>query len=77
MCSLCKQIELQYLHEYAGICTSMGLTSSPIVNFSGVVGTGVVALGTDVSFNTESGNFKHFNAGLSLTKDDLIASLTL
>ncbi|CAA7031346.1 unnamed protein product [Microthlaspi erraticum] len=71
------KIELQYLHEYAGISTSMGLTSSPIVNFSGVVGTGGVAIGTDVAFNTESGDFKHFNAGLSLTKDDLIASLTL
>jgi voltage-dependent anion channel protein 2 len=71
------KVELQYLHEYAGISTSMGLASSPIVNFSGLVGTGVVAIGTDVAFNTESGNFKHFNAGLSLTKDDLIASLTL
>lgn len=72
-----KQLELQYLHDYAGIATSVGLTGSPTVNFSGVVGTNVLALGTDVSFETESGNFKHFNAGLSFTKDDLIASLTL
>ncbi|CAN8256252.1 unnamed protein product [Cochlearia groenlandica] len=71
------KVELQYLHDYAGICTSVGLTASPIVNFSGVVGTNVLALGTDVSFNTETGNLKHFNAGLSFTKEDLIASLTL
>ncbi|ESQ41480.1 hypothetical protein EUTSA_v10014354mg [Eutrema salsugineum] len=71
------KVELQYLHDYAGISTSVGLTANPIVNFSGVVGTNVLALGADVSFNTESGNFKHFNAGFSFTKDDLIASLTL
>ncbi|CAN6847892.1 unnamed protein product [Brassica oleracea] len=71
------KVELQYLHDYAGICTSVGLTASPIVNFSGVVGNNVLALGTDVSFNTQSGGFKHFNAGFSFTKDDLIAALTL
>ncbi|WZZ30686.1 hypothetical protein YC2023_014087 [Brassica napus] len=71
------KVELQYLHDYAGICTSVGLTASPIVNFSGVVGNNVLALGTDVSFNTQSGDFKHFNAGFSFTKDDLIAALTL
>ncbi|KAG2245098.1 hypothetical protein Bca52824_093082 [Brassica carinata] len=71
------KVELQYLHDYAGICTSVGLTASPIVNFSGVVGNNVLALGTDVAFNTQSGDFKHFNAGFSFTKDDLIASLTL
>ncbi|CAN7121367.1 unnamed protein product [Brassica rapa subsp. narinosa] len=71
------KVELQYLHDYAGICTSVGLTASPIVNFSGVVGNNVLALGTDVSFNTQSGDFKQFNAGFSFTKDDLIAALTL
>ncbi|KAG2273903.1 hypothetical protein Bca4012_046179 [Brassica carinata] len=71
------KVELQYLHPHAGICTSVGLTANPVVNFSGVIGTSVLALGTDVSFDTESSNFKHFNAGVSFTKDDLIASLTL
>ncbi|CAG7911227.1 unnamed protein product [Brassica rapa] len=71
------KVELQYLHPHAGICTSVGLTANPVVNFSGVIGTSVLALGTDVSFDTESGNFKHFNTGVSFTKDDLIASLTL
>ncbi|CAF2084824.1 unnamed protein product [Brassica napus] len=71
------KVGLQYLHNYAGICTSVGLTTSPIVNFSGVVGNNVLALGTDVSFNTQSGDFKHFNDGFSFTKDDLIAALTL
>ncbi|KAL3618953.1 hypothetical protein CASFOL_037181 [Castilleja foliolosa] len=32
------KMELQYLHEYAGISTSLGLTAKPIVNFAGVAG---------------------------------------
>ncbi|KAJ0249846.1 Mitochondrial outer membrane protein porin 1 [Hirschfeldia incana] len=71
------KIELQYLHDYAGISTSMGLTQNPTVNFSGVIGTNLLAAGTDVSFDTKSGNFTKINAGLNFTKDDLIASLTL
>jgi len=69
--------EVQYFHDYAGISTSVGFTATPIVNFSGVVGTNGLSLGTDVAYNTESGNFKHFNAGFNFTKDDLTASLIL
>ncbi|KAF7115423.1 hypothetical protein RHSIM_RhsimUnG0055400 [Rhododendron simsii] len=71
------KLELQYLHDYAGVSSSVGLTANPIVNFSGVVGTNVVALGTDVSFDTKEGNFTKCNAGLSFTNADLIAALTL
>ncbi|MBA0729908.1 hypothetical protein Golax_025822, partial [Gossypium laxum] len=42
------QIELQYLHEYVGISSSIGLTVNPIVNFLAVLGTNVIALGTDI-----------------------------
>jgi voltage-dependent anion channel protein 2 len=70
-------VELQYQHEYAGISTSIGLTANPIVNFSGVVGNNALSLGTDLSFDTASGNFTKLNAGLSYTLSDLIASLTV
>ncbi|KAK9698375.1 hypothetical protein RND81_08G100000 [Saponaria officinalis] len=71
------KLELQYLHDYAGLCTSVGLTANPIVNFSGVIGTNMLALGTDVSFDSKTGNFTKCNAGLSFTNADLIAALTL
>lgn len=70
-------MELQYLHDYAGISTSIGLTANPIVNFSGVVGTNLLSLGTDLSFDTKTGNFTKVNTGLSFSNADLIASLTL
>ncbi|GLT98371.1 hypothetical protein SLE2022_158790 [Rubroshorea leprosula] len=71
------KVELQYQHEYAGISTGIGLTANPIVNFSGVVGNNVLSLGTDLSFDTATGNFTKCNAGLSFTHADLIASLNL
>ncbi|KAK4772852.1 hypothetical protein SAY87_027871 [Trapa incisa] len=71
------KVEVQYLHEYAGISSSIGLTANPVVNFSGVIGTNALALGTDVSFDTKSGNFTKCNAGLSFSNSDLIASLTM
>ncbi|KAJ0094860.1 mitochondrial outer membrane protein porin of 36 kDa [Pistacia vera] len=71
------KVELQYQHEYAGISTGIGLTASPIVNFSGVIGNNTVSVGTDLAFDTASGNFTKCNAGLSYTNTDLIASLTL
>ncbi|XP_021746153.1 mitochondrial outer membrane protein porin of 36 kDa [Chenopodium quinoa] len=71
------KVELQYLHEYAGISTSLGLTANPIVNFSGVIGNSTLSLGTDLSFDTASGNFTKCNAGVSFTNEDLIASVNL
>ncbi|CAL0299011.1 unnamed protein product [Lupinus luteus] len=71
------KVELQYLHDYAGIRTSVGLTANPVVNFSGAVGSNTLALGADVSFDTKIGELKTLNAGLNFTKDDLVASLTV
>ncbi|KAJ4974150.1 hypothetical protein NE237_007324 [Protea cynaroides] len=71
------KVELQYFHDYAGISTSIGLTANPVVNFSGVIGSSSLALGTDVSFDTASGNFTKYNSALSFTNADLIASLAL
>ncbi|XP_008775594.2 mitochondrial outer membrane protein porin 1-like [Phoenix dactylifera] len=71
------KVELQYLHDYAGVNAGIGLTANPIVNLSGVVGTRGLSVGADVSFDTASGNFTKYNAGLSVINADLIAALTL
>ena len=70
-------MEVHYLHDYAAVSSSIGLTVNPTVNFSGVIGTNVASLGTDLSFDTKTGDFIKCNAGVSLSKVDLIASLTL
>ncbi|KAK8958506.1 Mitochondrial outer membrane porin [Platanthera guangdongensis] len=71
------KVELQYLHDYAGISTSLGLTANPVINFSGAVGTNMFAVGADVSLDTATGIFTKYNAGLSITNADLIASFNL
>ncbi|XP_077247821.1 mitochondrial outer membrane protein porin of 36 kDa-like [Tasmannia lanceolata] len=71
------KVQLQYLLDYAGIDTSIGLTANPIVNCSAVVGSDVLAVGADLAFDTATGNFTKYNAGLSFTNADLVASLNL
>ncbi|KQJ89949.1 mitochondrial outer membrane porin [Brachypodium distachyon] len=71
------KLELQYLHDYAGINASIGLTANPVVNLSGSFGTNALAVGADVSLDTATKNFTKYNAGLSFTNDDLTASLNL
>lgn len=70
-------MEVQYFHENAGISTSIGLAAKPLVNFSGVAGNNTVALGTDISFDTSTGDFTKYNVGLSFSTADLIASFAL
>ncbi|KAH6791129.1 voltage dependent anion channel 1 [Perilla frutescens var. frutescens] len=71
------KLELQYLHDYAGISSSVGLTANPIVNFSAALGSSNLAVGSDVAFDTKEGAFTKYNIGASFTNADLIASLTL
>ncbi|KAL0350930.1 UNVERIFIED_CONTAM: Mitochondrial outer membrane protein porin of [Sesamum radiatum] len=71
------KLELQYLHDYAGISSSVGLTANPIVNFSAVLGNNKLAVGSDVSFDSKEGAITKCNFGASFTNSDLIAALTL
>ncbi|GFY89479.1 voltage dependent anion channel 1 [Actinidia rufa] len=71
------KLEVQYLHDYAGISSSIKLTANPIINFSGVVGTNGGGLGTDVSFDTKTGCFTKCNTRLSFCNADLPASLAV
>ncbi|KAF3671135.1 Outer plastidial membrane protein porin [Capsicum annuum] len=72
------KIEVQNLNDYAGISTSLGLmTPNPSVNFSGVVGSDLLSLGADLSFDTKSRAITKCNAGLSFNDTNLNASLNL
>ncbi|XP_047942055.1 mitochondrial outer membrane protein porin of 34 kDa-like [Salvia hispanica] len=71
------KLELQYLHDYAGISSSVGLTANPVVNLSAVLGNNNLALGTDVSFDTKEGALTKCNFGASFINSDLIAALSV
>ncbi|KAI5069294.1 hypothetical protein GOP47_0015595 [Adiantum capillus-veneris] len=69
--------ELQYKHEYAGVSSNVGLTPSPLTEFSAVVGNNEIAVGGEVGFDTAAGNVTKYNAGLSYTKPDFTAAFFL
>ncbi|PKA46816.1 Mitochondrial outer membrane protein porin 1 [Apostasia shenzhenica] len=71
------KVELQYLHDHAGVSAAFGLNTNPIINLAGVLGTKALAVGADAAFDTAAGNFTKYNAGMSITGVDFITSFTL
>ncbi|KMZ69549.1 Porin/voltage-dependent anion-selective channel protein [Zostera marina] len=71
------KLELQYLHDNAGLNASIGLTATPVINAAGVFGNKTLAVGADVCFDSASGNFSKYNAGVSYTSSDFVVSLNL
>lgn len=69
--------ELQYRHENIGFSGNVGLTASPLTEFSAVFGNKDVAVGGEVAFDTAAGNLTKYNVGVSSTKPDFTASLFL
>lgn len=76
-------VELQYLHDYVGICGNIGLKAHPDANLSLAIGTDVLAFGTDFSFDAElfqrqlNCEVTKANVGMSYVKDNLTGALTL
>ncbi|CAK8535107.1 unnamed protein product [Lathyrus sativus] len=71
------KVELQYLHEYAGISRSVGLKANPIVNFLVLLELMLLLLVLIFLLITKLGELTKFNAAMNFVKDDLVGSLTL
>lgn len=72
------QVELRYLRDFLGITAGVeGMTTNPVMSFSGVIGSSVVSLGTDLAFDTILRSFTKCNAGLSFSSPIVSASITL
>ncbi|KAL5673934.1 hypothetical protein ACJX0J_018240, partial [Zea mays] len=70
------RLEIQYLHDYAGINASSTMNRKPLVNLSAVFGNKAIAAGADVVYDGATGDFTKYNAGLSFTNADLNAAVT-
>uniref|UniRef100_A0A0C9QMH8 TSA: Wollemia nobilis Ref_Wollemi_Transcript_22203_1555 transcribed RNA sequence n=1 Tax=Wollemia nobilis TaxID=56998 RepID=A0A0C9QMH8_9CONI len=71
------KLELQYLHEHAGFRSSFGLNTKPVIDFSGAVGSEVFTVGGEVGYDTTSGLFTKYNAGIGITKPEFSAAIIL
>ncbi|MCO5587798.1 hypothetical protein L7F22_041750 [Adiantum nelumboides] len=71
------KLEVQYQHENAGLSCSSGLTPVPLVEVNGVFGNGRCAVGGEAAFDTNSGTFTKYNAGIGINESDFTVALLL
>lgn len=71
------KMEVQYHHEHAGISSVVGLTAVPVVELNAALGAEGFSIGGEVAFDTESGAFTKYNAGVGLTKPDFSTAVLL
>lgn len=72
-----RQLEVQYFHDHATFTTAVALNQNPIVDVSATLGTPSFAFGAEAGYDTTSGNFTKYSAGISVTKPDSSASIIL
>ncbi|RRT59252.1 hypothetical protein B296_00022064 [Ensete ventricosum] len=73
----CIQLEVQYLHHHASVASVVALKQNPLVEFSGTVGAQGIAFGAEAGFDTASGTFTKYTAGIGLTKPEYNVSIIL
>lgn len=71
------KVEVQYFHDHATFATVVALKQTPLVDLSATIGAHGVAFGAEAGFDTASGAFTKYNAGINLTKPDYNASIIL
>lgn len=77
VCHLFMQLEVQYFHDHATLTTSVALNQSPAVDLSVTIGTPSIAFGAEAGYDTTSGCFTKYTAGISVAKPDSCASIIL
>ncbi|KAF8406202.1 hypothetical protein HHK36_008287 [Tetracentron sinense] len=71
------KLEVQYFHYHATFTTAVALNQSPAVDLSATIGTPSIAFGAEAGYNSTSGSFTKYTAGISVTKPDSSASIIL
>ncbi|XP_052725580.1 mitochondrial outer membrane protein porin 2 isoform X2 [Vigna angularis] len=71
------KLEVQYFHDHATLTTAFALNQSPVIDVSATVGTPSIAFGGEAGYDTTSGRFTKYTAGISVTKADSSASIIL
>ncbi|GAV80893.1 Porin_3 domain-containing protein [Cephalotus follicularis] len=71
------KLEVQYFHDHATVTTAVALNQSPAIDLSAIIGTPTIAFGAEAGYDTTSGSFTKYNAGISVSKPDSCASIIL
>ena len=68
---------MQYFHDHATLTTAVALNQSPAIDVSATIGTPSIAFGAEAGYDTTTGNFMKYTAGLSVAKPKSSASIIL
>ncbi|CAM6026306.1 unnamed protein product [Sphagnum balticum] len=72
------KLEFQHSQEYAGITLALGMTPSPIVEITGVLGTEGLVIGGELAIDHTRGiSLNKYNAGIGFARPDFNASIIL
>ncbi len=72
------QLEFQHSQEYAGITLALGMTPSPIVEITGVLGAEGLVIGGELAIDHTRGiSLNKYNAGIGFARPDFNASIIL
>lgn len=71
------QLDLQYAHNRFSLNSTIGLTSTPLVELAATVGTSELTIGAEVGFDSTSAAVTKYNSGIGYNKSDFSASLLL
>ncbi|XP_057957657.1 mitochondrial outer membrane protein porin 2 [Malania oleifera] len=71
------KLEVQYFHHHATFTTAATLKQSPAIDLSATIGTPTIAFGAEAGYETATGSFAKYTAGISVTKPDSCASIIL
>ncbi|KAH6823671.1 voltage dependent anion channel 2 [Perilla frutescens var. hirtella] len=71
------KMEFQYFHPHASLTAAVSLHQTPPIDFSATLGTPTFALGAEAGYETASRKLTKYTAGITVTKPDSCASITL
>ncbi|XP_006649363.1 mitochondrial outer membrane protein porin 6 [Oryza brachyantha] len=71
------KLDLQYLHDRCALNSTIGLTSTPLVELAATFGTNELSVGAEVGFDSASASFTKYNSGICYNKHDFSAALLL
>lgn len=71
------KLEVQYFHDHATCTTAVALNKSPVVDVTATLGTPTIAFGVEAGYDTTSGTFTKYTAGVGVSKPESCASIIL
>ncbi|WCJ31406.1 Mitochondrial outer membrane protein porin 2 [Euphorbia peplus] len=69
------KLEFQHFHVHSTITASLALNKAPAVDVSATIGTPSIAFGAEAGYDTTTGDFSKYTAGISVSKPDSYASI--